>query len=128
MRAWFLIAPALVAGCAMAGDEPTSRDRAALARDIAGRVEGPAQACVLQRPNQSLHAVDRRTIVYGDGRTLWVNRLEADCAGLRPDSILIVETFADRYCRNDQLRALEPGASIPGPICRLGDFTPYRRR
>lgn len=127
MRALILIAPALAAGCAAAG-EPGSRDRAAFDREIAERVAGPAEACVPQRQSQSLRAVDRRTIVYEDGRVLWVNRLEANCPSLRPDSVLIVETFGDRYCRNDHVRALEPGARIPGPICRLGSFTPYRRR
>jgi hypothetical protein len=128
MRALILMVPALVAGCAMAGDGPAGRERTALDRDLAERVAGPAEACLPRRQNQSLRAVDRRTIVYDDGRILWVNRLEANCSGLRLDSILIVETFADRYCRNDRIRALEPGSPISGPACRLGSFTPYRRR
>ena len=128
MRAWILFAPFLAASCALAGGGKAGSERAALDRDLAQRSAGPAETCVPQRPNQSLRAVDRRTIVYEDGRTLWVNRLEANCPSLRPDSILIVETFANRYCRNDRVRALEPGARIPGPICRLGSFTPYRRR
>lgn len=128
MRALILMVPVLVAGCTIAGDGQTGRERLALDRDLTERVAGPAEACVPQRQNQSLRAVDRRTIVYEDGRVLWVNRLEANCPSLRPDSILIVETFGDRYCRNDQIRALEAGSPIAGPICLLGSFTPYRRR
>jgi hypothetical protein len=128
MRALILMVPALVAGCAMAGDGPAGRERTALDRDLAERVAGPAETCVPQRRNHVLRAVDRRTLVYEEGRVLWVNRLEANCPSLRPDSILIVETFADRYCRNDRIRALEPGSPISGPACRLGSFTPYRRR
>lgn len=129
MRAMMLVPTAvLLAGCAAVEDKQASRERSALERQLAERAPGPAENCVPQRQNQSLRAVDRQTIVYEDGPILWVNRLEADCAGLRPDSILIVETFAGSYCRNDVVRTLQPGSTIPGPHCRLADFTPYRRR
>jgi hypothetical protein len=63
------------------------------------------------------------------GDTVWVNRLEGHCPGLRPLNTLVVEpSLGGQYCRNDRVRAIEPGSSIPGPICPLGDFTPYRRR
>jgi hypothetical protein len=57
-----------------------------------------------------------------------VSRLRAECPGLQPLDTLIVEVHGGRYCRNDQFRAVETGASIPGPICLLGDFVPYRAR
>jgi hypothetical protein len=128
MRALFLVLA--LAGCAAAGrigDDETSESRA-LARQLAERTAGEPQQCAPRFEGQGLHAVDRRTIVYDAPGQLWVNRLEADCPSLTPDTVLVVETFGDGYCRNDRFRTLERGSSIPGPYCRLGNFTPYRRR
>jgi hypothetical protein len=118
----------VLAGCAAAGDIEDRSEARALERELATRVAGEPRECVPRTQGRSLTAADRRTIVYDDLGTLWVNRLAADCPGLRPDTTLIVETFGDRYCRNDRVRALEPGSTIPGPICLLGSFTPYRER
>ena len=122
----FLLVLAL-AGCAAAGslDE---RESEALSRDLAERVAGEPERCVPRIQATGLNPIDRRTLVYDTPGTLWVNRLRADCPGLRADSTILIETGGDQYCRNDRIRALEPGGSIPGPICLLGDFTPYRRR
>jgi hypothetical protein len=129
MRATLLLAPILIAGCsATDGRQSSSRDMEALERLLADRVAGPPQDCVPQRPGASLRAADRRTILYDTGREIWVNRLDAECPGLRPDSTLVIEAHDSRYCRLDRVRAIEPGATIPGPVCALRSFTPYRRR
>jgi hypothetical protein len=118
----------LTAGCAATGahDAP-SRDQAALAEDLEGRTAGAPQACVAIRQTQSLQIVDRQTLVYRDGDTVYVNRLGADCPGMRPLSTLIVEAHGSQYCRGDRVRAVEAQSTIPGPTCVLRDFVPYRR-
>ena len=127
MRA--LLMPLLVlGGCAAASEVEETSETRALSRQLAERVAGDPQECVPRLEGVSLHAVDGRTIVYDVPGTIWVNRVRDACPSLRPDVTLVVETFGDRYCRNDRVRALEPGTTIPGPICLLGDFTPYRVR
>jgi hypothetical protein len=125
VQAFFMLLAA--AGCAAAGSLE-ERERAALDRDLAGRVAGAPERCVPAIQGVGLTAVDRRTLVYDTPGALWVNRLNSDCPSLRPDSTILIETSGDRYCRLDRIRALDSGSSIPGPICTLGDFTPYRRR
>lgn len=125
MRAPMLVI--LLAGCAASGSLE-EREGKALERDLAERIAGEPQRCVPRIQATGLNAVDRRTLVYDTPGTLWVNELRADCPSLRPDSTLVIETAGDQYCRNDRIRALDPGGHIPGPICLLGDFTPYRRR
>lgn len=121
--------PALaLAGCASSGEIEDGREARALERQLAGRFAGEPEECVPRIQAQALHPVDRRTLVYETPGRIWVNRLDADCPSLRPDVTLIVETYGDRYCRNDRVRALEPGTTIPGPICLLGSFTPYSAR
>lgn len=113
----------LLAGCAQPLGPPD--EGGALAR-MAGAPTGPAQACVSPAQSEALTVIDRQTVAYRVGRTLWVNRLESPCPGLTPTSTLLVERFGSQVCRGDRLRTIEHGLSIPGPACLLGDFTPHR--
>lgn len=117
----------VLAGCAAHGD-PALREQEAFARELEGRVAGEPQSCVPVRQSEGLTIVDRRTIVRREGRTIWVNRLAADCPGLRPLNTLIVEAHGGQYCRGDLVRGLDPGTTIPGPSCPLRDWVPYRTR
>jgi hypothetical protein len=105
----------------------SSAREADLSIELAGRSAGPPEDCVSASTAANLTPRDSRTLVYADGPTLWVNRLEAACPGLNAMSTLVVEAEGSRYCRGDRIRSVEPGQSIPGPICVLGRFTPYRR-
>jgi hypothetical protein len=128
MRIVALMLVTVVAGCAVADGSLDERERSALERRLADRVAGEPQDCVPIVQNTAFTAVDRRTLVYDPGGTVWVNRLRDDCGGLRADSAILIEASGGRYCRNDRIRSLDPGSSIPGPVCMLGEFTPYRRR
>ena len=122
----YLILVLALAGCMEARSEP-GREELALSRELEGRVAGPPQDCINATPSTSLNIVSRDTLVYRAGATIWVNRIPGGCPGTRPFNQLIVEpSSAGRYCRSDRIRAVETGSSIPGPICPLGQFTPYR--
>ena len=120
-----LVATALAA-CAAHPETGTSRDQDALARELAGMRAGEARRCIPAQEREGLTIVDQRTLTLRSGRTLWVNRLDAPCPGLRPLDTLIVELHGSQYCRNDRIRGLDPGSSIPGQICLLGDWRLYR--
>jgi hypothetical protein len=125
MRMFVMLAA--LTGCAALGGDPQAREQQALAQELRGRLPGAAQSCVHATTGTSLNIVDPQTLAYRSGRTIYVNRLREPCPGFRPFSTLIVETHGSQYCRGDRVRALEGGASIPGPICPLGDFIPYRK-
>ena len=122
-----LLLTILAAGCAASGTQSESRDQRALARELAELGAGEAERCIPARQNEALTIVDSRTLVLRSGGTVWVNRLDSDCPGLRPMNTLVIEAHGSQYCRGDRIRGLEPGSSIPGAICVLRDFTPYRR-
>lgn len=86
------------------------------------------RTCIPTSPNQNLRVIDARTLAFDQGNTLWVNRLDGSCPSLSPYNGVIVEVSSGSYCRGDPIRALEPNAIIPGPICIIRDWTPYRRR
>ncbi|MFL6737490.1 MAG: hypothetical protein ACJ8F4_10585 [Sphingomonas sp.] len=125
MRSLMLIATAgLLASCT----RPVAPPEARFAQVIAGRTAGPAQTCISNNPAENLHVLDPRTVAYGYGRTIWIDRLAADCPGLNEANTTIVEAgVGGQYCRGDRVRGLEPGAIIAGPGCNLGDWVPYRQ-
>lgn len=118
------IMPVALAGCAT-GIEGPQQDP--LVAELAGRVAGAPESCIPAATGQGLTIVDQRTLTYRSGGTIWVNRLKDDCPGMRPLNTLIVEVHGSRFCRGDHVQALQPGLRIPGPVCILQDFTPYRR-
>lgn len=127
MRRLSVLLLPLLAGCVANEARQAGRDEIALARDLSGRQAGEAQTCLpVPIGPGSLQAVNNRTLVYRQGRTIWVNRLAADCPGLRPLSTIIIGVQSGGYCRGDHIRARQPNDIIAGPVCSLGDFTPYR--
>ena len=123
MRPLILIATMVIASCTRPAEPPGT----AFARELSGRVAGAPEVCVSTISTQNLHAIDSRTIVYGYGPTIYVNRLPGSCPGLGELNTLIVDAHGSQYCRGDRVRGLETGAVIPGPWCNLGNWVPYRR-
>jgi len=95
--------------------------------DLAGRTAGAPQRCVPTQPTEALRVVDSHTVLYGNGGTIWVNRLATECPGMTRMDILIIEPMGTEYCRGDKARSVDPVSHIPGPACVLGDFVPYKR-
>ncbi len=126
MRALLLIAAIGLAACQPAAAPGPARSDA-FARELAGRVAGPPQSCISSISNQNLRVVDSSTLAYGFGSTVYVNRLDAQCATLNPQNTLIVEAQSGQYCSGDRVRELEPGMTIPGRVCILREWVPYRR-
>lgn len=116
----------LATACAATGADPSEGERE-LSQELAGRAAGQPRDCVSTWSGANLVPRGRQALVYRVGDTIWVNRLAAACPGLDEMSQIIVELHGSQYCRGDRFRAREPQVSIPGPICVLGSFTPYRR-
>jgi hypothetical protein len=124
MRSSLLMLVAL-AGCAPQAVQPGQRD--ALAQELAGRTPAGTSTCVSPFGSQNIRVVNSNTVAYGDGKTIYLNRLTSACPALDPYNTIIIESHGGQYCRGDHIRGLEPGAIIPGPTCFLGDWTAYKR-
>jgi len=116
----------LIVGCT-APDAHGSPGRD-FAAELAGRTAGPPQECVSTMPTTNLRVVDEQTVAIDSGGAIYVNHLHGPCPGLRPMDTLVVQVHGSQYCRGDRFRSRPFGGSaVPGPICILGSFTPYRR-
>lgn len=121
-----LIPLLLLAGSAAADSH--RNDRNDLAAQLAGRVAGSPQDCVSMDTTTTLRPVDSKTLVLDHGMTFYVNHLRGSCPGIEPTDTIIYEANGSQYCRGDHFRTKPFGGSVvPGPICVLGEFVPYRR-
>ena len=116
----------LTAACAATGAGPSGGE-AGLSSELAGRTAGAVRDCVSMSQGANLAPRGRDTLLYRSGDTIWVNRLASSCPGLDEMSQIVIEVHGSQYCRGDHFKARDAGQSIPGPICVLGSFTPYRR-
>ena len=114
---------ATAAGCAPA--QPAGAPAAI--PELAGRTAGAPRTCVSADQSSAMRIVNDRTVLYSQGRTVWVNQLASECPGMNSMDVLAVEVTGSQYCRGDRIRRLDPTSNIPGPTCVLGDFVPYTR-
>jgi hypothetical protein len=119
-----IILAAALGGCAAPQPEAPPRQP----RELAARTAGAPQRCVRIEPSESLRTSgdDRHTLLYGSGRTIWVNALGPSC-GFGYDDVLVTEPIGSFHCRGDIVRSIDRYSGIPGPSCVLGDFVPFTR-
>ena len=96
-----------------------------LAEALAERSAGAARRCISASLPGGPQIIGD-TLLYREGRRLWVSRAVGGCPSLRGDPIPIIEVFGGLLCENDRFRTVQRGSiGIPGPYCRFGPFTPY---
>lgn len=130
MRMIVLAAAAMTTACAgqdnSAADIRARGDRE-FAAAVEGRVPGKPERCISPQTTGGPQLIAPDRLAYRDAGTVWVTRAEG-CPFIQRDSIVIAEVFGGQMCRNDRFQTVQRGApAIPGPFCRYGDFTPYRR-
>lgn len=118
---------ALVAGTLVACAARPPASASAPTSELAGRTAGQPTHCIPIVRAEPLRLADPHTVLYGHGRTIWVNRFDGTCGGMRVGDTLIVNTIGSRYCRGNLVRSVDPVSHLPGPACNLGDFVPYTR-
>jgi hypothetical protein len=131
MRLAMILFPLARAGCAGSAEMQASQHAEAqrdLSQALAGRVAGKPQDCIPIQGISGPQVVDRSTVIYRDGRRVYVNQLASECPSLSPFDTLVVELHNNQLCRNDLFRVLQSGSSIPGAYCRFGSFTPYLKQ
>ena len=130
MKRWMILPAVALIGvtCTAAQSSSVARADRALEKELKGRTPGAPVNCIGSSPGvNGPQIIDHNTLLYREGRTVWRNELPSECRNLEEGNTLIVEINGGQLCANDHFRVVEPGMSIPGPTCRLGKFTPYRK-
>jgi hypothetical protein len=124
MRTAFIASAVALVGCTAAPPPPANNAPIA---QLAGRVAGEPKHCVLTDSGQGLTPVNRNTVIYQSGKTIWVNQMQGTCGGFGQWDIMVTEPIGTQHCAGDLVRSIDMHSRIPGPTCRLGEFVPYTK-
>ena len=130
MKRGMIVPAVMLVAATSAGNFQSSRvERAdrALAAALRDRTPGAPVNCIHASSVSGPEIIDRDTVLYQEGRTVWRNELATECRALEAGNTMVIEVNGGQLCNNDRFRMVEPGQGIPGPYCRLGKFTPYRK-
>ena len=115
---------ALAAGPSMAGERLTGDQK--LAKLIEGRVAGEPQNCINTRINSESEIIDGTAVVYGHGRTIWVN-VPSNARDLDDNDALLVRQYGANLCRQDIVTTFDNAGGFYTGNVFLSDFVPYTR-
>jgi hypothetical protein len=130
-KAALILVPLLLASCGEMESKPaplTAEQTERLDRELGGKVAGAPQNCISDFNANDLVRVSDDILLYRVSRNLvYKNNLRSSCPGLaRDNGIIVSEQFGGQKCRGDLLRLVDRVSGIPGPVCSLGEFVPYR--
>lgn len=129
----FSILPLLtLAACGEMDSTPaplTEKQTALLDKELSGKVAGTPINCISDYNSTNMVRVSDDVLLYRvSGNLVYKNNLRSSCPGLARDSDIIVsEQFGGQKCRGDLLKLVDRTSGIPGPVCSLGEFVPYRK-
>ena len=119
----------LIASCSYAppvGPSPMAQDR--LARELAGLIPGPSQACLPSYRTQDMVPIDDNTLLFRDGPNLvYRNDLNGGCTMPGNGYTLVTRSTSSGLCRGDIAQIVDLRNHVTVGSCVLGDFVPYRR-
>ncbi len=122
---------ALLTSCSTAPVQETHSPKAAqdLANALAGRVAGPPLRCISQVQARNMHVIDDWTILFRNGRTVYVQNPRGGCTGLgRGDMTLVRRQFGTtQLCDGDINRVVDLRSNFGTGACVYGPFVPYTK-
>ncbi len=123
---------AALAACSNMQSTPTpltDKQTERLQKELAGKVAGTPVNCISDFNATNTIRISDDVLLYRVSRNLvYKNNLRSSCPGLARDSDIIVsEQFGSQKCRGDFLKLVDRTSGIPGPVCSLGEFVPYRK-
>jgi hypothetical protein len=127
-----LLPVTLAASCAPVDSTPkplTEKQSIALAKELDGKIAGKPLNCISDFNGTNLVKVSDDILLYRvSGNLVYKNNLRSSCPGLaRDNDIVVSEQFGSQKCRGDIIKLVDRTSGIPGPVCSLGEFVPYRK-
>lgn len=126
-----LASSATLAACSTAPVQETRTPRAAeeLADSLAGRTPGKPVNCIPNYRSTDMQIIDDWTILFKDGRTIYVQNPPGGCNGLGfgQYSLVTRQFGVNQLCRGDINRLVDLRTGMGGGSCVFGPFVPYTK-
>jgi len=121
----------LVGSCATAPDQITHSPKAQkeLNEALAGRTPGKPESCLPNYRTTQMQVIDDWTILFKDGRTVYVQNPRGGCRGLGIGGYTLVtrEFGINEMCEGDINNLVDLRSGMPGGSCIFGPFLPYTK-
>ena len=110
-------------------DTPSPRAQKELADALAGHTPGPAVRCIPNYRSNNMQVIDDNTILFQDGRTIYLQKPRGSCNGIANGSrTLVTRQFGtNNLCDGDINKLVDLTAGIQGGACVFGPFVPYTK-
>lgn len=123
---------ALLGSCTSAGYVQEGRSPKAqreLASALAGRTPGKPVRCVPTFRANEVQIIDDWTILYRDGRTVYVQNPPGGCRGIGIGSYTLVtrQYGVRQFCEGDINQLVDLRTGFNGGACVFGPFVPYTK-
>lgn len=121
----------LVASCAAtpAQYSPSPKAQRELADALAGRTQGPPVKCIPNYRADQMQIIDDNTLLFRDGRTVYVQRPAGGCSGIATGGrTLVTRKFGTSdLCEGDINHTVDLRTGFHGGACVFGPFVPYTK-
>jgi hypothetical protein len=97
-----------------------------LARLLEGREAGRPVSCLTLSETRDQQVIDKTAIVYGSGRTIYVNRTSFP-RELDSDDVQVSKLHGSQLCRLDVIQLHDRSSHMYNGFVSLEDFVPYTR-
>lgn len=126
-KATLFVAALAAALAAPAVAAPKLTPEQQLAKALEGRAAGKPVSCIDPRTNSSTQIIDKTAILYGSGRTIYLQRPD-NASSLRDDDILVTELRGSgMLCDIDVVKLHERSGGWYRGFVGLNKFVPYTR-
>lgn len=98
-----------------------------LTKMLEGRVAGAPVDCIAMRNVGGSTVIDKTAIVYGSGRTLYVQRPRIGVTSLDSNDILVTELRTSQLCSIDTVQLRERNGFFWRGFVGLDKFVPYTK-
>ena len=119
------------AACTTAPGEVSRSPKAQreLAEALAGRVPGQPVSCLPNYRADNMQIIDDWTILFRDGRTVYVQNPRGGCPGIASRrNVLVTRLFGtNQLCSGDISHLFDPTSGIGGGACVFSEFVPYTK-
>jgi hypothetical protein len=126
-----LSAAAMLTACSTTPVQETRSPRAQRELDhaLAGRIQGKPVNCLPNYRANDMQVIDDWTILFRDGRTIYVQNPRGGCPGIGSRrNILVTRLFGtNQLCSGDISHLLDPVSGIQGGACVFSEFVPYTK-
>jgi len=122
---------AMIASCSTTPVQEARSPKAdrELADALAGRTPGPPVRCLANYRTTHMEVIDDYTILYREGRTIYLQKPRGGCRGLKNGIYTLVtrKYGTNQICDSDINRLIDLRTGMGGGSCMFEPFIPYTK-